>query len=262
MEALILQHVCYNRAPVDVRAYLDRIRVGDMSRPTLDALRTLHQQHLYTAPFENLDIYRGVPIVLDQDTILDKIVTRHRGGFCYELNGAFYWLLSELGYEVTMLSAEVARLDGSFGIPFDHMTLRVDIDGAPWLADVGFGDNFLHPIPLDAKADGEYRLKRDPDKDDVWILVKGDEVKYRFTLAPRALADYVSACTYQQTSEESTFTQRVVTTRATPGGRLTLTRERLIEHRGADKTETLIANDTEWRSALEEHFDIVLETLP
>ena len=81
------------------------------------------------------------------------------------------------------------------------------------------------------------------------------------TLTPRRLGDHAEACRYRQSSEESTFTQRVVTTRATPGGRITLTPECLTRHRGIgrERTETPIANDTEWRDALEEHFDLVLE---
>ena len=257
--SLILQHLCYNRAPVNVRDYLDRIHAADVDpEPTLATLRALHQQHLYAAPFENLDIHFGVPIVLDQDRILAKVITRRRGGFCYELNGAFAWLLSELGYDVTMLSAEVARPESGFGIPFDHMVLEVDIDGSSWLADVGFGEGFLHPIPLVENAEGDYRLTRDGDD---WFLAEGSTTKYRFTLTPRRLDDFADACRYHQSSGDSMFTQRVVTTRATPGGRITLTQERLIRHGGlpSERTETPIANDTEWRHALEEHFDFVLE---
>lgn len=225
-------------------------------------LSFLHERHLRAAPFENLDIHFGVPIVLDQAKILEKIVTRGRGGFCYELNSAFAWLLRELGYDVTLLSAAVAREDGTFGIAFDHMALRVDIDGAGWLADVGFGDSFVHPIPIVENASGTYRLDRHGEE---WSLVHGETPKYRFTLTPRVLADFEDACRYQQTSPESTFTQRVVTTRLTAEGRVTLTRERLILHRPSgesERTETQIHSDDEWLRALAEHFDIVLENAP
>ena len=243
---------------MNVRAYLERIDADPNPEPTLATLRTLHEQHLISVPFENLDIHFGVPIVLDQDKILAKVVTRRRGGFCYELNAAFSWLLTELGYDVTMLSAQVARPDGGFGIPFGHMTLTVDIDGSLWLVDVGFGDSFLHPIPLVEKAEGDYQLTRDGDD---WFLAEGSTTQYRFTLTPRRLEDFAEACRYHQSSGESTFTQRVVTTRATPGGRITLTPGRLIRHGGVpiERTETPIANDAAWRHALEEHFDLVLE---
>jgi len=242
---------------VNAEDYLNRIHHANVeSEPTLETLRSLHQQHLYTVPFENLDIHFGVPIVLDRAKILEKIVNRRRGGFCYELNSAFAWLLSELRYDVTLLSAEVARPDGGFGIPFDHMALRVDLGGSSWLADVGFGDSFLHPLLLAEGARGEHRLERDGDH---WFLREGSRTKYRFTLTPRRLEDFDDACRYQQTSEESTFTQRVVTTRLVPEGRVTATPSYLLIQHGEEKTERRLEDDTAWRKALEEHFGIVVE---
>ena len=57
------------------------------------ALADLHERHLRTIPFENLSVHLGEPIVLDEDAFVAKVVDRHRGGFCYELNGAFAALL-------------------------------------------------------------------------------------------------------------------------------------------------------------------------
>jgi len=50
---------------------------------------------MMAVPFENLDIHRGVPIVLSVPAFYEKIVTKRRGGYCYELNGLFAWLLAE-----------------------------------------------------------------------------------------------------------------------------------------------------------------------
>src|SRR4029079_10924309 len=97
---------------MDVQAYLDRINYRGERAPTAATLRELHRTHLLAVPFENLDIHLGRPIVLDQAALFDKIVRRRRGGFCYELNGLFALLLRELGFEVTLLAAGVARGDG------------------------------------------------------------------------------------------------------------------------------------------------------
>jgi N-hydroxyarylamine O-acetyltransferase len=113
---------------MDVSSYLSRLGLDISGEPSPDQLRSLHQRHLLTVPFENLDIHRGVSISLDVGHILRKIIVSRRGGFCYELNGSFAWLLGNLGYKVTLLSAEVARKNGGFGIPFDHMVIRVDLD--------------------------------------------------------------------------------------------------------------------------------------
>jgi N-hydroxyarylamine O-acetyltransferase len=81
-------------------------------------------------------------IILDPDRFVEKIVGQRRGGFCYELNGAFATLLAAAGFHVTLLSARVSNEEGIATREFDHLTLRIDLEDA-WLADVGFGANFL-----------------------------------------------------------------------------------------------------------------------
>src|SRR5690349_19482536 len=150
---------------MNVVAYLRRINYGGPTQPTAETLRDLHRAHLLAVPFENLDIHLGREIVLEAERLYAKVVERRRGGFCYELNGAFAGLLGALGFDVEMLAAGVGRADGSFGPLFDHMALLVKLD-EPWLADVGFGEGFREPLRLDdegeqAQAFGAYRVRRD-----------------------------------------------------------------------------------------------------
>lgn len=254
---------------MDLKDYLSRIGVETQPGPTAKVLRELHFTHLREVPFENLDIYRGVPIVLDQERILRKVVSDRRGGFCYELNSAFHWLLTELGYRVSLLSAEVARPQGGFGIPFDHMALLVEIDTGRWLSDVGFGDSFLYPlrfVPGELHEESEYRYRL-TQHEPYWhlerSLVEGGnyETQYRFTTAPRTLSDFRAGCEYHQSSPESTFTQKVVATRALEDGRVTLTKDRLIVGRGKSRSERDVADERAWLEALERHFQILLETV-
>ncbi|PYV26108.1 MAG: hypothetical protein DMG24_07865, partial [Acidobacteria bacterium] len=129
---------------MDVRAYLDRVGYHGPIEPTADTLRALHRQHMLNVPFENLDIGLGRKIALDPECFVEKIVHRRRGGFCYELNGAFATLLVALGFRVTLLSARVANDQGVASKEFDHLALQIDLEDR-WLADVGFGENFLEP---------------------------------------------------------------------------------------------------------------------
>ena len=131
----------------DVQSYLARVGYKGSTSPTLETLRAIHYAHLLTVPFENLDIALGRKIALDEDFFIRKIVERRRGGFCYELNGAFAALLKALGFRVTLLSARVAHRDGGESPEFDHLTLRVELDET-WLADVGFGESFLGPLRI------------------------------------------------------------------------------------------------------------------
>src|SRR5262245_26488069 len=132
---------------MDVAAYLDRIGYRGAVDPTAETMRAIHRAHMLAVPFENLDIALGRPIELSLPAFYDKIVVRRRGGFCYELNGLFGWLLGELGFSVVTLSARVFNAE-ELGPDYDHMLLLVRLEER-WIADVGFGDSFLDPLRLD-----------------------------------------------------------------------------------------------------------------
>src|ERR1700751_5229647 len=147
-----------------VGAYLDRVGVAALAVCDAAALRPLHRAHQMTVPFENLSIHLAEPISLDERDLIDKIVRRRRGGFCYELNGAFALLLEELGAQVSRGAARVYG-EAGLGPPFDHLALIVrPADGSgPWLADVGFGSHSDYPLLLEARGDqddpaGRFRI--------------------------------------------------------------------------------------------------------
>ena len=242
--------------------YLDRIGYRGSREPTAETLRQIHRAHLLAVPFENLDIPLGHPIVLSLPSFYDKIVRRRRGGFCYELNGLFGWLLEQLGFSVTMLSARV--YDGAQpGPEFDHLVLLIKIEEF-LIADVGFGDSFLEPLRLEAQADtsqhgSSYRLiKSDSD----WVLQRRRESdwepQYIFSLTPRCLAEFSAMCQYHQTSPESVFTQKAVCSLATSDGRITLSIGRLIMTTGGLREERAVAGEEEYRSLLKTHFGMDL----
>jgi N-hydroxyarylamine O-acetyltransferase len=250
---------------MNVPAYLARIGYAGPVTPTLEVLRAVHRAHLLSVPFENLDIARGRALVVDQEACVRKLVEERRGGFCYEMNGAFAALLQAIGFQVTLLSARVARQDGSFGPEFDHLTLRVDLD-QPWLADVGFGDSFIEPLrllPGIAQQDAG-QIYRMTETGSVLQLQKWEtggawNDMYRFTLQPRQIQDFAAMCHYHQTSPESSFTRTRLCTRATPEGRITLSGMKLTITRKGEKEERMLSSENEWRAALRRHFDLVLE---
>lgn len=249
---------------MNVEAYLERIRYEGPRRPSLDVLRTLHRCHLYTVPFENLDIALEIPIILEPDRLYGKIVERRRGGFCYELNGLFCELLLALGFRVSMLSGCVRREDGGFGPEFDHMLLKVELPD-PWLADVGFGESFVDPLPLRAgaqEAENGHLFGVTPENGG-WELYRrdsdGTEVPlYRFSDRARQLPEYVPMCEYHQNSPESSFTRRRICTMAKADGRITLAGMRLIETKNGSRREALLMTETELRDCLHEQFGMEL----
>ena len=250
---------------MNVAGYLERIDYRGPRSVSAETLREIHKAHLLAVPFENLDNHLGRRIVLDEERVVSKLVDRRRGGICYELNGAFCGLLRAMGFEVSMLSAGVARDEGGFDPPFDHLALLVQLEQR-WLADVGFGDSFREPLLLDdrgeqVQGDDAYRLM---DADGYVIVQRrkgGDEWKpeYRFTLEPHEYSDFADMCHYHQTSPESIFTRRRACTRATEDGRITVSDMRLIITAHGEKQERELATHEEWTAALREHFGVELE---
>jgi len=249
---------------MDVPAYLERIGYSGPATPNAETLRDIHRAHLFAVPFENLDIGWRRQIPIDKQAFLRKIVEHRRGGFCYELNGAFAALLEALGFRVTLLSARAASGEGSYGEgsygpEFDHLTLRVYLD-EPWLADVGFGDCFIDPLRLQIGVEqeqtgGVFRIVK---ADDSLRLERRDEARWRpeylFSLTPRRLQEFSEMCHYHQTSPQSPFTRKRVCSRAMPDGRITLSEMKLITTRNGSRDERLLKSDDEWRVALRDHF--------
>jgi N-hydroxyarylamine O-acetyltransferase len=258
---------------MDIPAYLRRINHQSSQinrlespgsiRPSIPLLRALHSAHLFTVPFENFDISLGREISCDESQIVDKIVNQHRGGFCYELNGAFAALLRALGFQVTLLSARVAGTNGSYSAEFDHLALLVDLE-EQWLADVGFGDCFVEPLRLEpgaehAQCGRSYRLQRVDDVFRLDVMAEAQwKTEYAFTLQPRKLSDFAPRCRYHQTSPESHFTRQQICSLATPEGRITLSGKKLIETRGNSRREVLLSGKEELRATLRDRFGLVL----
>ncbi len=249
---------------MDIDAYLRRINYSGSRQACAASLRELQRQHLFTVPFENLDIALGTPICLDLRALYEKIVRRRRGGFCYELNGLFGELLTVLGFQVQMLSARVRREDGGFGPEFDHMILRVQVEEG-WLVDVGFGDSFLNPISFHAggsdQANGcRYVLASAGDQ---WQLLREDDRErlalYTFRDVPHTLNEYEEMCAFHQTSPESHFTQTWVCSRATPEGRITLANMRLMVTRDGKREEVLLSTEADLRRHLQQVFGVELD---
>lgn len=248
---------------MNIDSYLKRIRYRGSLEPTEETLRDLHRAHMYTVPFENLDIQNHIPIVLDDEALFDKIVVRRRGGFCYELNGLFSALLKALGFQVSKLSAEVARPQGGYGPPFDHMTLLVQLN-RPWIADVGFGDSFIEPL-LMRHGDEQYQWGKTYrilfSENSREYESRSNELRwnpeYRFSMKSCEYQDYAAMCLYHQTSPESTFTQKRICSRALPEGRVTLSENRLIFTRDGFR-EAQQVSEAEYEGALREYFGIIL----
>jgi len=190
-----------------VDEYLDHIGFTGDKEVSLDNLNKLHSCHLLKVVFENMSGLIGEKVDLDPDWIFEKITKRGRGGFCFELNYIFNWLLTSIGYNVRMVSAAVAApTPTGFSFPTDHLINLVTIGSDEYLCDVGFGKHtFTTPLPLKVgvhlndhglhravgEKEGAVEIQRwDVDK---WVT------KCRLDIqTERTIADFVDQCLYHQ----------------------------------------------------------------
>ena len=229
---------------LDLDAYLDRI---DHPRvpPSVDALRSLHEAHVRAIPFENVDVVLGMHHGLGLDVIGDKLVRRHRGGYCYEHALLFAAVLAQLGYPV---QRRIARVQPHRAGPRTHMMLAVPADGVDYLVDVGFGAGMLYPMPLRDgavvdQAGWDHRVTRDGA---VWTLSKraedGWEPLHTFDGAPQHPIDYDVAHHYTSTHPRSPFTGRLVVMRLDHGVSRRLVGDDLtVEYAGGRLERTSVA---------------------
>ncbi len=214
-----------------IRRYFQRIGLDlpDPVAPDSELLCKLQYAHCTAVPYENLDILRGKPLSLDTDDLYEKVVVQRRGGFCFELNGLFAWLLSRLGYEVSEYAARYLR--GERDIPMRrHRVMIAKAKDGTWLCDVGIGEVCPRwPIRLEEglvqrQQDEAYRLVRDRFLG--WVLMDehGGQWRpfYSFTEEPQLPVDFIAPTFYCEKHPDSPFTAQEMFSLKTAHGRVTL----------------------------------------
>lgn len=244
---------------IDIARYLERIGFAGPVTHDLAGLTALQRAHLSTVPFENLHVFYRRGVQTSADWSVPKIVDEQRGGWCFELNGAFGALLDALGFGVRRLGAAVL-LDGPNDV-IDHLALEVALD-EPYLVDVGFGDSFTRPLRLNepgVQDGGTGRFQLIPSAKGLTLTeVDDDDVpvaKYRFKRVAHELADFDAASEHLQTTDGLHWTQYPFATRLLDGGpdRVTLLEDRLKVRRNGTTEETPVSG-ADWDDVLYEHF--------
>jgi len=247
---------------LDLDAYLRRIEYDGSRSANPATLEALHRAHVTHIPFENLDVLLGRGIALDLASLQAKLVAGRRGGYCFEQNLLFSAVLQAFGFDVTQLAARV-RLGSSVLRPRTHMTLAVEVDGARWLTDVGFGaQGPLAPVLLHGGA---------PSQQSAWTFRVADEKGlkvlqwsrggawedlYAFTLEPHYRVDYELMSHYTSTHPSSPFTQVLTAQRIATDVRRILRDRDYSEDRGGDVTTRTLRGSDEIRGVLATQFGL------
>ncbi|MBS1589816.1 MAG: arylamine N-acetyltransferase [Bacteroidetes bacterium] len=253
---------------MDVRQYLDRIHYVGSTKVCIETLSGLLRQHVFNIPFENVDIQKGIPIILQEDLLFDKIVHRKRGGYCYELNGLFSMLLNKLGFDISLVSGRVVK-GKRIGDEFDHLAILVRLGRQQWLVDVGFGDFALIPLSMNTEApqwDGRNHYCITPHDTDYCVMKQKNteqsaRIEYLFSTKNCLLSDFFPANEFKQSSVESHFTQNLICSLPTQDGRISIINQHLISTVGEIKKESFIPID-DLPKLLSKYFNVHIDELP
>jgi len=248
-----------------INAYLDRI--GYTSEPALnfDTLHALQRMHLQSVPYENIDILRNIPLSLDINDLFEKIVIRRRGGYCFELNALFAWLLRCLGFKVSDYFARFLLNEPEIPMRRHHV-LGVSFNEERYLCDVGVGLVIPRmPIKLAvgtaSEQNGEtYKLEKEEFLGYVLYTLKSEGWRqlYSFTEEEQLKADYMVTSFYCENHPDSIFRTGNMVHIFTENGRKSIA-DRALRIFSPEGVQVInIASEGEYRELLKMHFGITL----
>jgi N-hydroxyarylamine O-acetyltransferase len=253
---------------IDVDAYFARIGYKGEPAPTLATLRSLHARHPEVIPFENLTPWLGRPVSLDIDSLQRKLIRDHRGGYCFEQNLLFSRVLKAIGFRVTGLAARVLWNQPETAITArTHMLLLVDIQGQPYVADVGFGVQTLTaPLRLVPEVEQDtlhepFRLVRAGNEGFMMQSRSGSTWRtlYRFDLQEQFEVDYEVTNYYLSAHPASHFRTSLIAARPAAGRRYTLLNNKfVVHHLNAATEQRILATPAELREVLQTAFKLRL----
>ncbi len=246
--------------------YFERIGYGGPAEPTLDTLNALVEAHVRSIPFENLNVLLGRPIDLSPDAIFRKLVLLRRGGYCFEQNGLLLLILEAIGFRVRPLSARVRyQRPREMTPPRTHLFVRVELEGEPWMADVGIGAlSLTSAIRLDTEQEQAtpHETRRIVREGGLLFhqVLFGDQWHdvSEFTLEEMPPIDRELANWYTSAHPLSHFKNRLVAARALPNGarRTLLNRELTDRARSGETTTRTIGSPAELLDVLADSFSL------
>jgi N-hydroxyarylamine O-acetyltransferase len=249
-------------------AYKQRLNLSGALAPSEQSLREIHLAHIFTLTYENIDVYIGKPILLDAESLTQKMVLGGRGGYCFELNLLLMHALQAFGFEVTPMLARRMYQRPNSG-PRSHILLRVKVGEREWLADAGFGGlAFRSPLPFEVgKVDEQFgesfRLQRDPEigftlqrkLNGEWTSIYGFAADKTFP------GDIEMSNWFTSTWPESNFLKKVICVQVTPHGQLSLTGKELREIEGDSQNIKILSNSDEIIATLTGRFGLQLSNV-
>ena len=248
----------------DSDAYLDRIGLaGAQPEPTAEWLDRLVHAQLLHIPFDAMDVWgRGDCPSLAIEDLFRKIILRHRGGYCFELNSLFCAFLRALGYNAYLVIVNLVG-DRDFVPPPAHCAVICSVGGANYFCDVGYGG----PVPDGAVRFGEsahgYRVTADGS---YHVLERLDGSKPErimlFHDVPALPVDLIPLNFHVSQREGSFFQALLNVNLRLPDGSVSLLGSKFHLHTSSEQVEREVRDLDDLRTLLPKYFGIPADDPP
>jgi len=249
-----------------IEKYLKRIGFEGEIKHDVETLSKLQHHHLLSIPYENLDIMRDIPLSLEVEDMYEKMINKQRGGYCFELNGLYAWLLKSLGFEVTEYMARFFEDEPDLPPMRRHRVLGVKCNEGLFLSDVGVG-LVIPRFPIEIKTgivfeQDEEKYKLEEEEFFGFMLYKfkrGEWHKlYSFTQEPQLEKDFIMPTFYCENYPDSFFRSMDMVHIFTEKGRKSVARREVKIFEGENVTVINPKSEEEYYALLKEHFNIVI----
>lgn len=212
---------------IDVSAYLERIGCKGLIGATPENLARLQRGHLLNVPYDSLDFFDRCVGTLAVDELFDRIVRKHRGGYCFELNGLFNALLRALTFETEEYFGRWLYGENLPVPPRRHRVVCVKFRKTSYLADVGIGmQSPLTPLKfvydeIQMREGVNYRVVKDATLDNLVQFERDSKWfnYYSFDTTPQLPIDFGYVHWYLANHPDSPFLKTFLVHRMTENGR-------------------------------------------
>ncbi|KXO01908.1 arylamine N-acetyltransferase [Bacillus tropicus] len=245
-----------------------RLNLAKRTEVKFEELNTILFAFAHTIPFENLDVISRNSNAITMENLQDKILTRSRGGLCYELNTLLYYFLKYCGYDVQLALGTVYKNDiNTWALEDGHITIILNYDNVRYVIDVGIASLVpLVPVPFTGEAvsskNGTYRVRRKDTSKGNYVLERKDtngEWKVCHAFYNRIIDEAVVNDVQKRVveDEKSIFNKGPIAVKLTESGHVSLTNTSFTEIVHGEKAKREITEE-QYRELLNTLFAIEL----
>ncbi|MFT7003320.1 MAG: N-hydroxyarylamine O-acetyltransferase [Sulfurimonas sp.] len=197
----------------EFKSYFEKLEVQPKEL-CLELVQTIQKKHLSTFSFNNIAVLLEKDISLEITNIVEKIVLKGLGGYCFEHNKLMHYALKSLGFNVRHVIARVIN-NQDIDVPRTHRITILEFENSLYLLDVGFGPTSpTAPIKIEEskKSTQKFRVRLNKSNNYQLEVYKNNAYicLYNFDLSIYTESDCILGNFYSHKHPEAIFVNNLV----------------------------------------------------